>query len=88
MLAGGVEVLGEAAGLEKGFALLLELAFEEEGGLVDGAEHGIGGKFRVGVLDKMGKAGKAGQAHGAGGRGAEVWHMILREAGAHDERFA
>lgn len=77
MLAGGVEFFGEAARLEKGFALFLELALEEEGGLVDGAEHGIGGQFWVGMLHKMGKTGQAGEAHGAGGRGAEVWHVIL-----------
>jgi hypothetical protein len=40
--AGGVEALGEAAVFFEVFGLTLDLAFEQVGSLIDGAEQGVG----------------------------------------------
>ena len=51
--AGGVEAFGEAAVFLEVFGLAFDLAFEQVGGLIDGAEHGVGGEFGLGFGDKV-----------------------------------
>lgn len=52
--AGGVEAFGEASVFFEVFGLALDLAFEQVGGLIDGAEHGVGGELGLSSFDEVG----------------------------------
>jgi len=54
--AGAVEALSEAAVFFEVFGLALDLAFEQVGGLIDGAEQGVGGELGLGSFDEVGEA--------------------------------
>jgi hypothetical protein len=54
--SGGVEALCESAVLLKIFSLTFNLAFEQVGGLVDSAEHGVSGELGLRSFNKVGEA--------------------------------